>query len=470
MSTLQEARPVRRPGHSSGSLGPTTQEAAEALKEQVLAAPGANKAWPKITTVLKDFDERALTPEARTRIAGAFREVGVICEPPFDSLEARGGTVCLSVPGVAPATPSELFEATIIEGGSWRKEDSEGLTCGDGQLLWIDLDVMAGDQRSIERALAGVCQGISPSIVEDLYLIDLTPKIHVYEQEGARAVSAVSLAPKEPNEDEGHGGGIGSVGVRMVEIVAGNGWLITAWHRERVLVGTDENLADGAVPGEARAKLRKDVEARWRELHTEGETPTPGDLGILILEDITSTYEAARTELSAWLDSWELDFYRVASEDDPKADKMNQRSLIDLRSIVGEVKRYVAPLDAPRKRVKTHWFHGVSEPTPAEGVDESVDSTLEALDLISNRIRGGFDLVQLQLAQASDRRSKKVQSNVEKITIFGVVPATVAAIFGANTWLPGGNDPHAAASFEIMIAVMVVLITMVYLLLRSARH
>ena len=85
-----------------------------------------------------------------------------------------------------------------------------------------------------------------------------------------------------------------------------------------------------------------------------------------------------------------------------------------------------------------------------------VDGTLRALDQVGDRIRGAFDLLNLQLSQAQDRRTKKLQDLISKITGFIVVPALVAGFFGANTWLPGGNSTHAHISFFIMVAAMAI--------------
>ena len=70
----EDARVARRSNGSS--VSPEHAEAARALAEEVRNAPGADKAWPKITTVLDQFGEKSPTPEAGRRIDQAPVQVG----------------------------------------------------------------------------------------------------------------------------------------------------------------------------------------------------------------------------------------------------------------------------------------------------------------------------------------------------------------------------------------------------------
>ena len=163
--------------------------------------------------------------------------------------------------------------------------------------------------------------------------------------------------------------------------------------------------------------------------------------------------------MSSWLDAWELKFYRRSvdeEEEEPEADRLDQTTLVNLRALTIEFKRCVSPLDAPHGHTQGHWFDQVSLEHQEQHLDEMVDGTLRALDQVGDRIRGAFDLLNLQLSQAQDRRTKKLQDLISKITGFIVVPALVAGFFGANTWLPGGNSTHAHISFFIMVAAMAI--------------
>jgi hypothetical protein len=238
----------------------------------------------------------------------------------------------------------------------------------------------------------------------------------------------------------------------MVEIVAGDNWLITCWHRERILKGVREEIAAGSVPTSTRDAVINSVCERWSKL--EGR-PTAGDLGILLLQESTKDYEQARLTLSSWLDAWELEFYDWSMDSNPDPSALDQHALVNLRAMVAEFKRCVTPLGAAYGQAHVHWFDCVTIQGDADHLDEAFGRTLRALELLGDRIRGAFDLVHLQVSQAQDRNTLKLQDLLGKVTALLVVPALVAAFFGANTWLPGGNDVHAHVSFYIMVVAMV---------------
>src|SRR6476661_8460319 len=92
----EDARVV--PRSNGTSVSDEHADAARALAQEVRHAPGADKAWPKITTVLDQFGERALTPEVGRRIDEALAQSGLRVDPPLEAIDSRNGTVCLSVP------------------------------------------------------------------------------------------------------------------------------------------------------------------------------------------------------------------------------------------------------------------------------------------------------------------------------------------------------------------------------------
>ena len=321
--------------------------AAERLREQVLNAPGPNKAWPKITTVLSAFREQALTADVAQRLGAALEDVGLIVEPRLDALDSRSGTVCLSLPDSGENADDPIVTAMRVVPGTGVYEDNQSTP--RESVLWLDVDVMNTDHSGFAGAIREYCGPRSDELLTDLYLTDATPKVHTYEEDEARAVSAVAMDAQEPEQSDDRTGRAGKLALLPIEIVAGDGWLITAWHRQRILRGIREDIATGVLPTRARRQLRDEVHRRVVEVAPDRRFGS-GDLGVFILDEITSTYERARTELSAWLDAWELDFYAWSMDDDPDPDGIDQQTIMNIRSLVAEFKRCIGPLDAPGVR------------------------------------------------------------------------------------------------------------------------
>ena len=84
-----------------------------------------------------------------------------------------------------------------------------------------------------------MCRKASEEIITDIYLSDAIPKIQAYEN--ARAVSAAAFEAREPEHRDARSGAAGTLHVQLVELVAGDGWLITSWHRERVIEALERN-------------------------------------------------------------------------------------------------------------------------------------------------------------------------------------------------------------------------------------
>src|SRR3954464_11707964 len=114
---------VRVNSRSNGSsVSAEHAEAARALAEEVRNAPGADKAWPKITTVLDQFGEGALTPEVGRRIDRALSQSGLNVDPPLEVIDSRNGTVCVSVPNGGPHPPSDFIKVTEFISGEPPRE------------------------------------------------------------------------------------------------------------------------------------------------------------------------------------------------------------------------------------------------------------------------------------------------------------------------------------------------------------
>jgi Mg2+ and Co2+ transporter CorA len=457
---------VGRRGHANRQATSTYEEAARHLAKEVKCAPGADKAWPKITTVLDKFGEGTLTPEVGRGVDDALTGVGLRVDPPLETITSRNGTVCLSGSGNGTSHPSEFIRVMeMVPGEAPREWDGLNAPSTNG-VLWVDIDILNADLRTLLEVLPRLCPGISEERITDLFLVDLAPKVESDDDGQVRAVSAVQVKAKETcGTRELHGRSkAGALSFQLVEIVSNEHWLVTCWHRERIHCGVDEDAAAGEVPDHRSVDAA--VAARWQELGP-ARARTAGDLGVLLLEEITNSYERARLELYAWLDSWELDFFRRAGDDQIRtAKEIDRRTLVDLRALASEFRRQVTPLDVPRKKAKDEFFSSVSNCEPAERVDEVVDRSLDDLKDLTDRVRSSFDLVHLQMSDIQERHTVELQSKFEIIAAVFLAPTLIAGFFGANTWLPGGNDPHALRSFEVMVATMVVGALLAYTVIR----
>ncbi len=433
------------------------RKTAERFAREVSDAPGVDKAWPKVTTVLDAFGE-----SSRDRISHALAAAGLVVDPPLEEM-GRTGTVCLSVPNGKPADPTEFIRVTeLLPGQAAHQWTDLDRVPSPGGLLWIDIDVLKADLASLKAVLPRLCPGLTDERIKDLFLVDVVPKVENDPDAGVRAVSATLVEARETcgtKSDHKHGEA-GALAFQLVELVSNEHWLISSWHRERIQCGVEEDASAGKVP--EHAVFDEDVLERWQELGPD-RAQTAGDLGVLILEELTSSYERARLELYAWLDSWELDFYRQSGNDQiTEPGEIDRRTLVDVRALASEFRRQVTPLDIPRRKASQAFFHKVANSESAERVDEVVDRSLDDLKDLTDRVRGDFDLVHLQMSDHHERHNVAMQRKFEVIASLFLAPTLIAGFFGANTWLPGGNDPNAALSFEIMIAAMVLAAIVAY--------
>jgi len=184
----------------------------------------------------------------------------------------------------------------------------------------------------------------------------------------------------------------------------------------------------------------------------QGGGRTAGDLGSLILRELARTYALTRRELHAWLESWELGFFKEDEE-------LSKVTLIEVRSLVAEFRRRLAALNQPGTKDEEAWFASVTTAEAAKRTDDYIDRALSDLRELQTAIRSGFDLAtsressqQLKLAQEQQERTEQLQSTLELGAAVLLVPTLVAGIYGANTELPGGGT---WGGFAVMLAAMV---------------
>ena len=189
---------------------------------------------------------------------------------------------------------------------------------------------------------------------------------------------------------------------------------------------------------------------------------TSGDLGVLILKHLAKSYRQSRKHLERWIEAWELDFYRRR---DVGLDEQRAQldRLIQLRGLIAQYRERLTALNVERDEAAESWFANVTARPAAENADRLIDHSLDRLERLSDKVRAAFELHQsqtaarhLELSLEQQEAGERLQGRVELIGSAFLVPTLIAGIFGANTALPGGNDPHRWFGFVLMLVAMVV--------------
>lgn len=311
-------------------------------------------------------------------------------------------------------------------------------------VLWVDIDLRAlggraDAARELHGVLAPICPGIADEMIEDVLDADLWPKRRRYGE--VRAVSAAAVVPEEPGPESRSLAG--SLTFQLVEMLAGDGWLVTCWHAPRRFTGSEETPVE--VEFREHAQAIAEVEEAW----AEGSGSTAGDLGLTVVEQLVDTYPNVRQSLFDWLEAWELDLYRRCDTDAPP----DRKTLIELRALLFQYRKAIAPLNAARGKAQHYWFADVTSSEEAERIDDRIDRALRVVTELTDRLRSALDLVQLQLAQSQGRKTERLQRKFEQIAAVLLVPTLVAGAYGANTDFPGvGEEWGTIAMFALMAA------------------
>ena len=316
---------------------------------------------------------------------------------------------------------------------------------GGDAVHWLDVDMRAFEGRPqadavavLRELLATLCPGIEDAMLRDLLDPDLWPKRRRYGD--VRAVSAAAAVPTEGSDPRSRAG---SLTFQVVEMLAGSGWLVTCWHAPRTFTGAEEEPGVGELDDHDAAIAA--IEESW----VRGGGSTAGDLGLIVIERLVDTYPDVRQALFDWLEAWELDLYRRCDTDGPP----DRRTLIELRALVFQFRKTIAPLNAARGGARTYWFADVTSAEEAERIDDRIDRALRVAIELSDRLRSALDLVQLQLAQVQGRKTERLQEKFELVAAVLLVPTLVAGAYGANTDFPGVGEEWGTVAMFVLMAL-----------------
>jgi CorA-like Mg2+ transporter protein len=442
--------------------GADAQTAATLARQVAASADGVT--WRKTTTLLDLFGAYRLTTEVRERVAMALDQAGLIAKPPIAEVQ-RFETVRLAldedgdgVPddqGGRSRTMSRLLPIDdVLEVTEWRpgqspeKKSLFQCTPTTDAVRWFHVDVIHSEPDMIFEALEPICPGLTLQMVTDLFTVDPRPYVHSYNDEPhLRMVSAFAVTADESEEgaSDADASKAGALVVQLVEMLAGDGWMITCWHRSKRYHGAEE-IAEGPPLG--RTDVLHGVERWW----LQGGLSTAGDLATLVLHELVLTYPSTARVMLSWLEQWELDFHR-------RYDQTERHTLIDVRSLLAELEERLRAIERPEADATDSWFTGLSSDKWPLRVEKLVTRALADVDMIHVTLRSSLDLLgvhsaaqQLRLAQDQAKSAERLQGALALVTSVLLVPTFIAGTFGANTQIPGQGKWWG---FLLMVGLMV---------------
>lgn len=325
---------------------------------------------------------------------------------------------------------------------------------------WFEIACDADRLESVLAALGPHCPGLTRPMLEDLLTPDEEPEGRSFGEGEVRLASSFGVIAWRRHEKRERGTpqqGVGFLEFQPVELLAGEGWLITCWHPRRIFQGPEK--VDGK-PAAETDDLFQAVAAKWRN----GRCGNAGDLGVSIMHELALSYAPAHRELLRWLEDWELGLYTEDRLD-------NNGELPELWGLMAVLRNWLNPLNKPglRADLTKSWLPSTDHKAVIE-VDERIDKALDALSKLSATMRQSFGLLHLEQTEEQRRDHESTQHRVELIAAAFLVPTLIVGFYGANTWVPGQGKHWG---FWVMVGVLVVLgvgavVTVVLLQRRSA--
>jgi hypothetical protein len=347
----------------------------------------------------------------------------------------------------------------------WHSSERPG-PCGFdevGERLGFPWFELVGDAGQTEEILAGLqshCPGLTAKMLADLLTPDDSPKGETYGDGSIRLASTFGVKARqdEKSVERGTPRDTGVLVFQPVELIAGDGWLITCWHPTRVFEGPDRIAPD--PPPESADEVFSGVVDRWYH----GRRGGAGDLGIAIMHELALSYERAQLALMNWLEDWELRLYKkVENESKSEIDASDQ--LPELWGLMGVLRNWLTPVNRPglRRDISKAWLP-VTDKSAVVEVDELVKETLVDLAKLSETLRQAFGLLHVEQVEERRQREEKSARRLEILAAVFLVPTLVVGFYGANTWVPGQNKHWG---FWVMVGALILLSCFTMAALRS---
>jgi len=445
--------------------GDEDRAVAERLVEEIRASPGQLQTWRKATTLLDMFGLYGLAPADRERIDAALTDAGLQTEPRMAEVK-RHETLRLWLPeeGLEPSglAPTESHDYSVweplraVQATEWRRgEEPVAVSLfqaqPQGSTRWYEINVLHAEPSSVFDALQPLCTGLTLTSVESLLDGSRPTASETSDANHVRLINGVGVAAHEraaAEVEEGRSKS-GELLFQPVALATADTWVVTCWHKTQRYRGAQEIAVEEP---ERYEQARAAVAKRWQASDAEGAP----DLSILILAVLASSHADARAELEAWLESWELDFYR-------HLDETERETLIEIRGLVAELRKRLVSVDSAASVAS--WFPSATASDEADRVDAAVGQSIRHLRELSDLIRTSLDLVaansaaaQLRLARNQTRQTEHLQGQVAIATSIFLVPTLIASVFGANTELPGRGEWEGFVSMLLLMVVGALLV------------
>jgi|GEM_PF-1489928 len=368
--------------------------------------------------------------------------------------------------GRAPETAEEidqqLVSATLWAPGKEPREcDLSNGSRGEG-ILWIDV-VVDLDAADLLLMLERTCPGVTFEMLDDLVDPDKDPISRRWDDGAIRLASTFAVYPDgEETADDWTRKVTPSATVRYqpVELLAGDGWLVSRWHPSCLFCGRDEK----GEPGDSVGKEAVETAVAKRWVDAGGDTA--GDLGVLFMHELALTYAPAHWHFSAALEDWELRLYGVRPELD---DRSPAQALTELWGARARLRDWLGPLNVAGLNldIDRAWLP-VARHDEVKAVDRRVDKALADLADLGDTLRSSFNLLHIKTSEDAREHHEAMQRRIEYIATGFLVPTLIVGFFGANTWVPGEHRHWGLTLMLISMAVLTCIVVSVLLLTRRA--
>lgn len=352
--------------------------------------------------------------------------------------------------GSAPETAEEISQpfvsATLWAPGEEPREcDLSTASLSDG-VLWIDVESSASADDLLVR-LQPLCPGLEREMLVDLLSPDDLPEGKRWHGGTVRLASSFAVYPPDALDAEGPKPDHLSPHAvyQPVELVAGDGWLITRWHDACRYCGA-ERVGDPLAPL-PHEEIVEAAAQRW----VSGKVGNAGDLGVSVMHELALTYAPTHRRFYAALEQWELRLYGLEGDTDGDEDRREQ----ELRNLWGaraRLRKWLNPLNVPglQKDLDKAWLPAQNHDAVIE-VDDRVDKALYGLLGLGETLRSSFQMLHIQKSEAERERHESTQRRIETLAAIFLIPTLIVGFYGANTWVPG-EQKHWG--FWVMVAVM----------------
>lgn len=369
--------------------------------------------------------------------------------------------------GTTSAPETEEVSQPFVSATLWAPgEEPRGCDLSNASresgVLWIDI-VGTADASALLETLKRTCPGLMHEMIEDLIDPDKEPVSRRWRG-GIRLASTFAIYPCEEKSVIDWVRKVTPSARALyqpVEILAGDGWLITRWHESCGYRGSD---AEGP-PRESVGKEEVTAAVAKRWVDTSGGTA--GDIGILVMHELALTYAPAHRHFSATLEDWELRLYGIRPE---LSDRSPADELTELWGARARLRDWLSPLNVAGLNLDLDkaWLPATDH-TEVKAVDKRVDKALAELAVLGDTLRSSFQLLHIKASEDSREHHEAMQRRIEYIATGFLVPTLIVGFFGANTWVPGEHRHWGLTLMLISMAVLTCIVVGVLLVTRRAR-